>query len=236
MLVSAVITTYNTEQYLTECLQSIYNQTYPNIEIIIVNDGGKPLSHNYDRVKIIQYQQNKGYGYALSLGISESNGNIITVIDSDDYLIGTNTITTCVNTHIKYPDISMTYSDYYDLYPDNVMSIAKGTKIPPDGKLFDNYTKGKSYRVSHLKTFKIDKYNKTEGIDPTLRKAIDRDLILKLEEVGELHYIPEFMYAHRIHNNSISNSFSRLDKKEQNRILKQKEEMYRKTMIRRNLI
>ena len=90
--VSIVIPVYNAEKYLRECLDSIINQTYENIEIIIINDGSKDSSLNIckeyakedSRIKLIN-QENIGVSKTRNKGIDVATGKYILFVDSDDY-------------------------------------------------------------------------------------------------------------------------------------------------------
>ena len=93
-LVSIIVPVYNTPvNYLEKCFNSILNQSYKNIEIIIVNDGSSKeitdfcndFFRNYDNCKII-YQENSGVSVARNNGIKNSSGSYISFIDSDDYI------------------------------------------------------------------------------------------------------------------------------------------------------
>ena len=89
--ISVIVPVYNVEQYLERCVDSIINQTYKNLEIILVNDGSTDnsgqlcdeLAKKDDRIKVI-HKENGGVSETRNLGIRESNGNYITFIDSDD--------------------------------------------------------------------------------------------------------------------------------------------------------
>lgn len=92
-LISVVIPIYNVEVYLVKCLDSVINQTYGNLEIILVNDGStdnSPLicdkyANRDSRVKVI-HQNNKGLVGARKSGISIATGDIATFVDSDDWI------------------------------------------------------------------------------------------------------------------------------------------------------
>ena len=92
-LISIVVPVYNQEKYLTQCLDSLVNQTYENIEIIVVNDGSTDRSseicHQYaskfSHVKIV-HQENAGQAAARTQGISCSSGQLIMFVDSDDWV------------------------------------------------------------------------------------------------------------------------------------------------------
>lgn len=90
-IVSVLIAVYNTEDYLVECLNSILNQTYRNIEIIIINDGstdksGELCQEYENRYSNITYvnKDNGGAAQARNIGIRLSKGEYITMVDSDD--------------------------------------------------------------------------------------------------------------------------------------------------------
>lgn len=92
-LVSVIIPVYNVEKYLNECLDSVVNQTYKNLEIILVNDGSTDRSGNIcdeyasgdTRIKVI-HKKNSGVSAARNVGIEHSNGEYITFVDSDDFI------------------------------------------------------------------------------------------------------------------------------------------------------
>ena len=90
--ISIIIPVYNSEKYLSECLDSIVNQTLKEIEIICVNDGStdnslsilKEYTSKDKRIKIID-KENEGQGYARKCGLDIANGKYILFCDSDDY-------------------------------------------------------------------------------------------------------------------------------------------------------
>ena len=90
--ISVIIPIYNSEKYLSECLESIINQTFKDIEIICVNDGSKDKSEQIikqyakkDKRIILLNQENKGAGPARDKGIKISKGEYLSFIDSDDF-------------------------------------------------------------------------------------------------------------------------------------------------------
>jgi CDP-glycerol glycerophosphotransferase len=93
-LVSIILTVYNTAEFLEECLTSVTNQVYKNIEIIIVNDGSTDNSAeiieqytNADsRCRSINLTENKGVGFARNLGIEQATGDFVYFVDSDDFI------------------------------------------------------------------------------------------------------------------------------------------------------
>ena len=91
---SIIVPVYNTEKYLKECLDSLINQTFKDIEIIIVNDCSPDNSEaiifeymsNDPRIKYVKHDKNLGLGGARNTGITNATGAWITFVDSDDYI------------------------------------------------------------------------------------------------------------------------------------------------------
>ena len=92
-LISVILPVYRVENYLDRCLQSITDQTYRNLEIILVDDGSPDNSGAIcdawaakdSRIRVI-HKENAGAGAARNTGLDVATGEIISMIDSDDYL------------------------------------------------------------------------------------------------------------------------------------------------------
>lgn len=91
--ISVIVPIFNVEKYLDACIKSICNQTYRDLEIILIDDGStdrsgdicEEWSHKDERV-IVFHQENKGLSYARNYGLEKSTGNYVGFVDSDDYL------------------------------------------------------------------------------------------------------------------------------------------------------
>lgn len=101
-LVSVIVPVYNVEQYLDECLNSIRQQTYKNLEIIVIEDCSTDDSLNIltkhledDRVKLIKHKKNSGLSAARNTGIDAAQGEFLIFVDSDD-LVHVSLIELCV--------------------------------------------------------------------------------------------------------------------------------------------
>ncbi|HII4470450.1 TPA: glycosyltransferase family 2 protein [Clostridium perfringens] len=92
-LISVIIPVYNVEEYLERCVQSVLNQTYKNLEIILVDDESKDssgilcdkLALQDTRIKVV-HKKNQGLGMARNTGMKYAMGDYISFIDSDDYI------------------------------------------------------------------------------------------------------------------------------------------------------
>lgn len=93
-LISVIIPVYNVEKYLVRCVESVVNQTYKNLEIILVDDGSPDncgqicdqLAKDECRIVVI-HQKNMGLSSARNSGIKIAKGEYFTFVDSDDWIL-----------------------------------------------------------------------------------------------------------------------------------------------------
>ncbi len=106
--ISIIIPCYNVEQYVHKCIESVINQTYSNLELILINDGSTDNTNEvilkevekYDNIIYIR-NKNSGVSNARNTGISKATGDYIMFVDSDDY-ISKNMVKNMYNLMIKY--------------------------------------------------------------------------------------------------------------------------------------
>jgi glycosyltransferase involved in cell wall biosynthesis len=92
--VSVIIPAYNTEKYIEKCLSSVVSQTYPTLEILIINDASsdntlniiRHFADNDERIIIINNETNKGNGVGRNMAVKMATGEYIIFVDSDDYI------------------------------------------------------------------------------------------------------------------------------------------------------
>ena len=92
-LISVIVPVYKVEKYLNRCVESIVNQTYKNLEIILVDDGSpdncpqmcNEWAKKDERIKVI-HQSNQGVSVARNAGIDIAKGSLLCFVDSDDYV------------------------------------------------------------------------------------------------------------------------------------------------------
>lgn len=120
-LVSVIIPAYNAEKYIEQCVNSVVNQTYKQLEIIIVNDGSidktlvlvEKIKNMDNRIVVID-QKNKGLSAARNAGLKVCKGDYIFFLDSDDWIIPT-----CIEELIgieKDKDMDIVFFDYIKNY------------------------------------------------------------------------------------------------------------------------
>jgi len=203
---SILMANYNNGKYIEEAISSVINQSYPNWELIIVDDCSnddsiekiKPFLKE-KRIKLIQHEQNLGYGGTLKTAADSASNKVIGILDSDDKL-HKKALETMVSEYHNTPNYGFIYSTMFqcDSRLNNCSKVNWiGSTLPKKTNIF-------TIRISHFKTFLRDAYIKTPGFDPTQKKAVDKDIIFKLEEVTELKYVDIPLYYYRWHGGGIS--------------------------------
>lgn len=214
-LISVVIPVYNVELYLKKCINSVLQQTYKNIEIILVNDGSTDNCKNLcdefksldSRVKVF-HKENGGLSDARNYGIKHASGYYITFIDSDDYV--KNDFIEKLYNSITYNKCDIAICSHEDLYPnrvkkynlrgncinEKVMGKEEALKhmLYKDG--YDVSAWAKLYKKSLFKEILFPKGRLFEDAATTYK------LILLSEKIVYVNYIG---YEYVIRKNSISN-------------------------------
>ena len=159
------------------------------------------------RIKLIIREENGGYGRTLQTAIEHVTGDIYGILDSDD-AIRNDALEIMTKKHLENPECGLIYSQYM-ICDNNLKKVKKGdcTPIPPGITWLDAMLSKRrpKLRVSHFKTFRKRDYDKTDGFHD-LRRTVDKDIVLKLEEVTKLLFVNEVLYYYRIHPQCISRS------------------------------
>ena len=218
--ISVIVPIYNVEKYLSQCIDSIINQTYKNLEIILVNDGSPDkcgaicdeYSNKDERIKVI-HKKNGGLSDARNAGLDIATGDFISFVDSDDW-IDIDTYEIMMNNIIKYnADIAVSNINYvYDekskpKYNEENIHIFNReeamNELIHDG-LVQAVVWNKIYKKELLYNmkFKVGKLNEDEFFTYKICARAEK-----------IVYIPNTLYQYRQRENSIMSTYSlkRLD-------------------------
>ena len=210
-LFSVLIANYNNANYLRDALESVKSQTYPNWEIIIVDDASTdnslPIINEYvsgdERIKLFENKTNCGVGYTKSRCIDSALGEIAGFLDPDDVLID-NALETMVDLHLENKEAALIYSNCFICDENlNILRRSFVNSIPPNRSMLE-YVGEDNMSLSHFTTFKISFYLKSARLDISCKRAIDLDFYYKMEEVGKLIHIDAHLYKYRMHENGLS--------------------------------
>lgn len=216
-LISIIIPIFKVEKYLEECLESVINQTYKNLEIILIDDGSPDncpeICDKYalkdTRIKVI-HQENQGLSAARNTGIKCMTGEYVLFLDSDDYL----NINYCENI------ISVAKDTNSDIVVSEIITIDdEGKRVYcnlglniPKRKLLNNFDAMKAVIVEQeLRGYawgKLYKRQIVEGITYPVGKAFeDRYTIYKyFAKAKKVCLCPGVVIFYRLRSNSIMSS------------------------------
>jgi glycosyltransferase involved in cell wall biosynthesis len=172
-LVSVIIPTYNSSRTLERCLKSIKDQTYPNIELIVVDNNSKDKTKEIAR-KFTDKVYNKGPERSAqrNYGVKRSKGEYVLVHDSDIYF-NPNTIQECVDTIEAGPYGAL-------ILPEKSIGEGYWVKV----KAFErSFYVGNDY-IEAARFFPRDIYTQLGGYDENLTGPEDWDLTVRIRELG----------------------------------------------------
>lgn len=144
-LISVIVPVYKVDAYLDKCISSIVNQTYKNLEIILVDDGSPDKcgamcdawAQRDNRIRVI-HQKNQGSGAARNAALDVARGELIAFVDSDDYLV---------------PDM---YTYLYGLLEQGAdIAECDYTEVTDDDAVFSNASEVRTYSAQEAMTAHI---------------------------------------------------------------------------------
>ena len=215
-LVSVVVTNYNNEKYIEECLNSLISQSYENIEIIIVDDCSTDNSVNlinswiskrsYDereKIKFIKMHENVGFSGAVTIGLYLAGGEYIAMQDGDD-VSHSNRIKLQVEYLKADKDIMMVGSNYYVFYDDiSKAEIKPNFVVYGKGKIEEDFANGHNPVSFGTILFKGEIFDRLGGLTRRLDGAEDYEFISRALVFG-IDNLKEALYFYRSHENQRS--------------------------------
>lgn len=189
-LISVIVPIYNVEKYLSKCVDSIINQTYKNLEIILVDDGSPDncpkICDEYEnqdsRIKVI-HKENGGLSDARNAGMKIASGDYIFFVDSDDWI--------SVDTLYRLLDSAEQYGA--DIAECNIYSVKDNRTEEYYSNKFALYDNNYSIMQAYIKDYKI----KTVVWNKLYKKDILKNILF---EVGK--YNEDEFFTYRVLSNS----------------------------------
>lgn len=227
-LVSIIVPVYNVEKYLHKCLDSLINQTYRNIEIVLVDDGSSDNSGTIcdeyaanDRRVIVIHKKNEGAAIARIAGLDKSIGDFIVFVDSDDYIFE-DYVEKMMNALIKY-NVDLVSCQHNDIYNDivkpikrSVLGLYKGDDLIK--MMSTNLIYDKDTGIGGITMMLCTKLFKRVILLETLNEGIgfwygeDQLALLKiLYTVSSIYVLPDYLYNYVHYSNQVTSKY-RADK------------------------
>ena len=218
---TVIIPVYNTKEYLVECIESVFNQTLKEIEVIAINDGSTDesfemlckMKEKYPQLTVIN-QENKGLGATRNIGLYLAKGEYILFLDSDDFILS-NTLEDCYREASNH-NLDVVMFDAHNFceieeISENENKYSNRSKIVKDnnsifsGKEFWDRYFDKTYEPSACFMFYSKSFLKKNNIFflPNVYYE-DNEFHCKVMALAErIKYIPKMFYQRRCRSGSI---------------------------------
>jgi glycosyltransferase involved in cell wall biosynthesis len=203
--VSIVLPTYNGAKYLRQSIDSCLNQTYKNIELIIVDDGSMDetpqiiRSYQDERIKYIRHKKNRRLPHALNTGFSKSTGEYLTWTSDDNYY-AEDAIELMVAFLQKNKTIDFVYANYYVINDDG--EVLQSVSVGPSKILKELNCIGPCFLYRRKVYEVLGEYN------PDAFLAEDYEYWIRVFKRFRMQKLDEFIYWHRLHPKSLTGQYS----------------------------
>ncbi len=221
-LISIIVPIYRVEKYLEECIESILNQTYKNLEIILINDGSDDESgsicDNYAEIDnriIVVHKENGGLDSARKTGILKSKGKYIGYIDGDDW-VEPNMYEKLIGYAKRYK-VSVVESGIVDFW--NEKETRRNCFFEQGsykGEMFDNYIAPKLLSSDKFFTYGVSPYLCTKlftresvldfQLLPQQKNGFVDDIVVTFPTIAKsrsLYITKEYFYHYRVRENTL---------------------------------
>ena len=202
-----VVANYNNGKFLPQLVESVRLQTSRDWQLYIVDDFSSDDSNKYLKmfddapgITIIRLDQNHGATHAFKTGIEAGTSDLIGLIGADDALIPEAIETMALSFNANNETV-LAYSECMDC-DEHLNPIRKRDHAKPLDKgqpVFEQL-----YSIFNFIVFRRSAYEQTLGLDSSLRRAMDHDLLLKMDETGPFQFVSHTLYLYRTHANGIS--------------------------------
>lgn len=205
-LISVIMPVYNRVGIVKSAVDSVLKQTYPNIELIIVDDGSNDGTFellkklNDERIVLLHNESCQGVSNARNKGLEVANGKYIAYLDSDN-LWDNRYVAAMIGAFLKLPDAEAIYSGQL---------LFKGDNEDPFAVRFASLNKSllSNTNFIDMNAFCHTKniYKRLGGFDTSLKRLVDYDLILRYSEDAKMYSIPVLLsyYYFDVTENAIS--------------------------------
>jgi glycosyltransferase involved in cell wall biosynthesis len=202
LLVSVVTPSYNQVKYLEETILSVLNQTYPNIEYLVVDggssDGSVELLKQYDdRISWWVSEPDQGQTDAINKGFARASGEVYAWLNSDD---------------LYHPDAVSEAVEYFESHPEVGLVYGDANFIDTNGRVIGKFNaqqtsyqrlrRGGVYIPQQAAFWRANLWDEVSPLDPSFYFAMDYDLWVRLARITEIRYTSRLWAYFRLHDDA----------------------------------
>ncbi|HFH9945987.1 TPA: glycosyltransferase family 2 protein [Streptococcus suis] len=207
-LISVIIPNFNRQHLIQRAIESVNQQTYPNLEIIVVDDKStdqsvpiiQDLQKQQDNLSLFVVEENSGANACRNLGVEKAKGKYLAFLDSDDYFLPTK-LEKQVRMLQERPEVGFVVTGFG----------AKAVHTLPEGIIPLKETI-KQNNLGGFSTLMVRKelFQQVGGLDLQLLSCQDWDLFLKLLQVSQGYKLAEDLVAYEVQEDSISKNSTKV--------------------------
>ncbi len=205
-LVSVIIPCYNGEKFLKETIESALGQTYPAVEVIVIDDGSTDSSGEIAQSLPVRYirQPNRGLTASRNLGVRESRGSYILFLDADDRL-KPHAIEAGVGVLSQHPECAMTVGDHSFVSADGSF-LAGSRKTCISSAHYEALLRSNFIEMISSVLFRKSVLEAIGGFDADLRVAEDYELYLRIAREHAICCHTSVVAEYRLHGTNVSHN------------------------------
>lgn len=198
-LISVVVPSFNQGQFLGQALESIFNQNYPRVEVLVMDGGSTDNSvdiiRSYEgRLAYWQSQSDQGQSAAVNEGVSRATGDLVAWLNSDDFYYG---------------DCFWTVADAYQCLPNRGTYIGNGFRYEQETSKYKPFSErhlafnrealtfGLDYILQPAVFFSRQVWNQVNGLDPSLHFCMDWDILIRIGNSYGVTLVNDFLAVSR---------------------------------------
>ena len=219
-LVSVIVPTYNRARLLERALESVRQQDYTRLEVVVVDDVSTDetpavihrlatrLGERGIPLRLVQLEVNSGPAVARNRGVEAAEGSLLSFLDSDD-LMEPAFVSSVAQLLEKYPRCTLAFCEAWKIDADDRKVGRLGSGLPVDPGVgminapFDQLARHELFQTASV-VIRREAFEAAGGFDETLRYSEDTDLWWRLAKAADFAYTVEPLVCHRYHPDNVS--------------------------------
>lgn len=210
MKITVIIPTYNRAKLLKRAIESVFNQTFKDFELIVVDDGStdntKEVVSEYKEVKYVYQENSGGAARPKNTGIKMAQGEYVAILDSDDEWLPTK-LEKQVKFLEEHPEI--------DVVGCNILINGKTKyRIPKYQNLFERMLVTDDMGTGSAIVYRKEVFNKVGLFDENLKSGQDKEMRIRLAQECKFGFVDEYLVNYYLGHDNISSSGLDIEKRE----------------------